>query len=65
MTLLFAARLNRAMGRKFVMFASGVMFEIGAILLAAAEHYVMLILGRIFLGIAVGIPKIHALDTLH
>lgn len=36
------------------MFASGVMFEIGAILLAAAENYVMLILGRIFLGIAVG-----------
>lgn len=35
------------------MFASGVMFEIGAILLAAAENYVMLILGRIFLGIAV------------
>ncbi len=35
------------------MFASGVMFEIGAILLAAAEHYVMLILGRVFLGIAV------------
>lgn len=35
------------------MFASGVMFEIGAILLAAAENYVMLILGRVFLGIAV------------
>jgi MFS family permease len=30
------------------------MFEIGAILLAAAQNYAMLILGRVFLGVAVG-----------
>ena len=30
------------------------MFEIGAILLAAAQNYVMLVLGRVFLGVAVG-----------
>ena len=29
------------------------MFEIGAILLAAAQNYVMLIIGRCFLGVAV------------
>ncbi|KAK9914909.1 hypothetical protein WJX75_002176 [Coccomyxa subellipsoidea] len=52
------ARLNRKYGRKFVMFASGVMFEIGAILLAAAENYVMLILGRIFLGIAISFASV-------
>ena len=33
---------------------TGVMFEIGAILLAAAQNYAMLILGRVFLGVAVG-----------
>lgn len=36
------------------------MFEIGAILLAAAQNYAMLILGRVFLGVAVrgaaGVP---------
>ena len=35
------------------MAAAGVMFEIGAILLAAAQNYVMLIIGRCFLGVAV------------
>ena len=35
------------------MAAAGVMFEIGAILLAAAQNYIMLIIGRCFLGVAV------------
>lgn len=40
-------------GRKRVMMYSGLLFMIAAIILCAAEHISMIIIGRVFQGIAV------------
>eukprot|EP01097_Dermamoeba_algensis_P004702 TRINITY_DN3035_c0_g1_i3.p1 TRINITY_DN3035_c0_g1~~TRINITY_DN3035_c0_g1_i3.p1 ORF type:complete len:504 (+),score=99.45 TRINITY_DN3035_c0_g1_i3:239-1750(+) len=49
-----AGVVTRQYGRKVSMTVAGTFFLIGSILLAAAEHYAMLIIGRIFWGIGVG-----------
>ncbi|CAL5094433.1 unnamed protein product [Urochloa decumbens] len=51
---LFAATITRAFGRKWSMFGGGLTFLIGAALNGAAENVVMLIVGRILLGIGIG-----------
>ncbi|OWM90663.1 sugar transport protein MST6-like [Punica granatum] len=50
----FAATVTRRFGRKLSMVSGGVIFLAGAILNGAAVNVVMLIIGRIFLGIGVG-----------
>ena len=50
----FAATVTRVAGRKWSMFGGGVTFLIGAALNGAAKNVVVLILGRVLLGIGVG-----------
>ncbi|KAI4967876.1 hypothetical protein ZWY2020_006979 [Hordeum vulgare] len=50
----FAATVTRVAGRKWSMFAGGVTFLVGAALNGAAKNVLMLILGRVLLGIGVG-----------
>ncbi|KAI0495138.1 hypothetical protein KFK09_025285 [Dendrobium nobile] len=50
----FASTVTRAFGRKWSMFGGGLIFLIGATLNGAAVNLLMLILGRILLGIGVG-----------
>ncbi|XP_008812644.2 sugar transport protein MST3-like [Phoenix dactylifera] len=50
----FASVVTRAFGRKWSMFGGGVTFLIGAALNGFAKNVLMLILGRILLGIGVG-----------
>ena len=50
----FAATVTRVAGRKWSMFAGGVTFLVGASLNGAAKNVLMLILGRVLLGIGVG-----------
>ncbi|KAK1567092.1 hypothetical protein Q3G72_028286 [Acer saccharum] len=50
----FASVVTRTFGRKFSMFFGGIVFLIGAILNGIAGNIVMLILGRILLGVGVG-----------
>jgi MFS family permease len=50
----FAATVTRVAGRKWSMFAGGVTFLVGAALNGAADNLLMLILGRVLLGIGVG-----------
>ncbi|KAJ3705102.1 hypothetical protein LUZ61_008807 [Rhynchospora tenuis] len=49
-----AATVTRVFGRKWSMFGGGITFLIGAALNGAAKNVLMLILGRILLGIGVG-----------
>ena len=49
-----AATVTRVAGRKWSMFGGGVTFLVGAALNGAAKDVVMLILGRVLLGIGVG-----------
>lgn len=51
---LVAGRVTRALGRQAVMLLGGAMFFVGAVLNAAAVNILMLILGRLFLGVGVG-----------
>ncbi|CAN6163931.1 unnamed protein product [Urochloa humidicola] len=51
---LFAASFTRAAGRKWSMFCGGATFLAGCVLNAAAENVLMLILGRVLLGLGVG-----------
>ncbi|KAM1354188.1 hypothetical protein ACFX2H_033574 [Malus domestica] len=51
---LVASPVTRAFGRNISMSISGATYLIGAILSAAAVNAVMLIIGRIFLGIGIG-----------
>ncbi|XP_020095411.1 sugar carrier protein C-like [Ananas comosus] len=50
----FASVVTRVFGRKWSMFGGGITFLIGAALNGAARNVLMLILGRILLGIGVG-----------
>ncbi|XP_020587080.1 sugar carrier protein C-like [Phalaenopsis equestris] len=50
----FAATVTRVFGRKWSMFGGGLTFLVGAALNGAAVNVLMLILGRILLGIGVG-----------
>lgn len=49
-----ASKACNYLGRKPTIFAASILFIIGAILSALAEHKWMLIMGRIFFGIGVG-----------
>ncbi|KAJ3670279.1 hypothetical protein LUZ60_010603 [Juncus effusus] len=49
-----AATVTRVFGRKWSMFGGGLTFLVGAALNGAAQNVLMLILGRILLGIGVG-----------
>ncbi|GMH17363.1 hypothetical protein Nepgr_019204 [Nepenthes gracilis] len=51
---LVASRLTASFGRKFTMLLGGVTFLIGGALNAAAESFLMLILGRLFFGFGIG-----------
>ncbi|CAI9785525.1 unnamed protein product [Fraxinus pennsylvanica] len=50
----FASATTRALGRKVSMTIGGVIFLIGALLNGAAQNILMLIIGRILLGIGIG-----------
>ncbi|RWW02313.1 hypothetical protein BHE74_00017456 [Ensete ventricosum] len=50
----FASVVTRTFGRKWSMFGGGLVFLIGAALNGAAKNVLMLILGRILLGVGVG-----------
>lgn len=50
----FAATVTRVFGRKWSMFSGGITFLIGAALNGFAKNVLMLIFGRILLGIGVG-----------
>ncbi|CAD5166525.1 unnamed protein product [Musa acuminata subsp. malaccensis] len=50
----FASTVTRTFGRKWSMFGGGLVFLIGAALNGAAKNVLMLILGRILLGVGVG-----------
>ena len=50
----FASAVTRMFGRKWSMFGGGITFLVGAALNGFAQDVLMLILGRILLGIGVG-----------
>ena len=50
----FAAIITKKFGRKMSMFIGGLTFLIGSILNGFAQNVIMLIIGRVFLGIGVG-----------
>ncbi|CAL5427392.1 unnamed protein product [Camellia sinensis] len=50
----FAAATTRAFGRKISMVVGGTIFLIGAILNGAAQNVLMLIIGRLLLGVGIG-----------
>ncbi|KAG1347179.1 Sugar transport protein MST3 [Cocos nucifera] len=50
----FASAVTRMFGRKWSMFGGGITFMVGAALNSFAKNVLMLILGRIFLGVGVG-----------
>jgi MFS family permease len=52
---LVASLTSRKFGRRNTMLAGGVAFLIGAILMACAVHMAMLILGRMAMGLGVGL----------
>merc|ERR1711915_334806 len=51
---LLASTVTRLFGRKWSMFGGGITFLAGSAIIGAAENVLMLILGRILLGIGVG-----------
>lgn len=53
-TSFFASMVTRVFGRKWSMFSGGVTFLIGSALNGAAKDVLMLILGRVLLGIGIG-----------
>ena len=50
----FASNVTRVFGRKWSMFGGGLTFLVGSALNGAAENVLMLILGRLLLGVGVG-----------
>ncbi|CAL9158647.1 unnamed protein product [Musa hybrid cultivar] len=50
----FASTVTRAFGRKWSKFGGGITFLVGAAINGAAESVLMLLLGRILLGVGVG-----------
>ncbi|XP_004296075.1 PREDICTED: sugar transport protein 10-like [Fragaria vesca subsp. vesca] len=50
----FASSVTRRFGRKISMFVAGVVFLLGAILTGVANSIVLLIIGRLLLGVGVG-----------
>lgn len=50
----FASTVTRVFGRRWSMLGGGITFLVGAALNGAAQNVLMLILGRILLGIGVG-----------
>lgn len=49
-----ASSMTRAFGRKWSMFIGGITFLVGAVINGLALNVLMLILGRILLGVGVG-----------
>jgi MFS family permease len=61
----FASTVTRVAGRKWSMFGGGVTFLVGAALNGAAKNVLMLILGRVLLGVGVGFAnQVHTLLLL-
>ncbi|KAI6192148.1 hypothetical protein M3Y97_00305500 [Aphelenchoides bicaudatus] len=54
---LFAGKLSDIYGRKKMILLSACIFTIGSLICAAAIHKMMLLCGRIFLGVALGIAS--------
>lgn len=50
----FASKVTKVFGRKWSMFGGGLTFLVGSALNGAAQNVLMLILGRILLGVGVG-----------
>ena len=50
----FASTITRVFGRKPTMFLGGLVFLVGSILNGVAEGVVVLIIGRLLLGVGVG-----------
>lgn len=50
----FASTATRVLGRKWSMFAGGLIFLVGACLNGVAKNVAMLIVGRMLLGIGIG-----------
>lgn len=50
----FASTVTRVFGRKWSMFGGGITFLAGSAINGAAENVLMLILGRLLLGVGVG-----------
>lgn len=51
-------RLCRTYGRKFTMLVAGILFDIGVVFITVAWSLWVLILGRVFLGIAVSFASV-------
>ncbi|PRQ23048.1 putative major facilitator, sugar transporter, major facilitator superfamily [Rosa chinensis] len=51
---IFASKVTKRFGRKISMFVAGVVFLLGAILNGIANNIVLLIIGRLLLGVGVG-----------
>lgn len=52
---LVASHTSRKWGRRNTMLGGGIAFLIGAVFMACAVHMAMLIIGRMFMGIGVGL----------
>ena len=50
----FASKITKVFGRKWSMFGGGITFLAGSVVNGAAENVLMLILGRVLLGVGVG-----------
>ena len=57
---LCAGLVSRRYGRRFAILVSGFIFSLGAVLSAFAVSYVMLLIVRIFLGLALGVASFTA-----
>ncbi|MXV44537.1 sugar porter family MFS transporter [Saccharibacter sp. 17.LH.SD] len=57
---LFAGRISVTFGRTGAMFGAGILFLIGTLLCALAPGVTLLVIGRIFLGLAVGVAAFAA-----
>lgn len=53
----FSGPANRILGRKGVLMAACITFTIGAVLMATADSYVALLVGRMVVGLGVGIAS--------
>lgn len=60
----FASYVTRNYGRKATMLCAGISFCVGVLLNAAAQEIIMLILGRIMLGVGVGFANQVGLSIL-
>lgn len=49
--------MNDRFGRRLSILAADVLFFVGAVIMAVAPHYAVIILGRIFVGLGVGMAS--------